>query len=70
MTDINDDWDYERDDDYEPDPTDHPEFMRYEYERYLRRLSPAGRVRYRLANLVWRYTRRWRIRPNADEPPF
>lgn len=57
-------------DDYEPDPTDHPDFERYEHERYLRLLSPAGRVRYRLAGLVWRYTWRWRIKPNADEPPF
>ena len=64
--------DYEPDpaDGYEPDPTDHPEFMRYEYERHLRRLSPLGRLRYRLGNLIWRYTWRWRIKPSADEPPF
>ena len=63
------------DDDYEPDPTDHPDFERCEYERYLRLLSPAGRVRYRLASLIWHYTWRWRLKsstsgPYGDEPPF
>jgi hypothetical protein len=67
--------DYEPDpmEGYEPDPTDHPEFQRYERERYLRTLSPVGRVRYRVSSLIWRYTWRWRIKPSTpggDEPPF
>jgi hypothetical protein len=65
-------YDYEPDpkEGYERDPTDDPEFMRREYERYLRSLSPIGRITRRLRNLIWRYTWRWRIKPNADEPPF
>ena len=64
--------DYEPDpmEGYEPDPTGHPEFERYESERYLRLLSPFGRVRYRVSSFIWRYTWRWRIKPNADAPPF
>jgi hypothetical protein len=76
MTDVSDDyqpeWDYEPDprEDYEPDPTDHPDFWFYEHQRYMRLLSPLGRVRYRISSFVWRYTWRWRIKPNAGEPPF
>lgn len=69
--------DYEPDpqDGYEPDPTDHPDFERREYERYLARLSPAGRLVARLRSVIWRYTWHWRIRrirPGqwSDEPPF
>lgn len=73
MDDYEPDYDPGPMDDYEPDPTDHPDFERYEYTRYLRTLSPLGRVRYRVGSLVWRYTWRWRIKPSTPgdgEPPF
>lgn len=54
----------------EPDPEDHPEFERYERERYLRSLSPLARLWEPARALIWRHTWRWRIKPNADEPPF
>jgi hypothetical protein len=73
VDDFDDDWD--PDDDpggYCPDPTDQPDFEQREYERYMARLSPFGRAVNRLhclRGLIWRHTW-WRIKPNADEPPF
>lgn len=66
MTDVDDydDWD-----DREPEPTE-DQIMRYERERYLRSLSPLGRAVEPIRALIWRHTWRWRVKPNATEPPF
>ena len=72
MYDDEDDYEPDPMDGYEPDPTNHPDFERSEAARYMRLLSPAGRVRYRVSSFIWRYTWRWRIKPSApgEEPPF
>lgn len=73
MTDWEDDYEPDPMDGYEPDPTNHPEFERYERDRYMRTLSPLGRVRYRVSSFIWHYTWRWRIKTTVaggDEPPF
>ena len=61
----------------ERDPTDDPEFERREYERYLRRLSPLGRIAEPVRAFIWRMklSARWllltgRATTEPDEPPF
>lgn|GEM_PF-6175097 len=68
MTDV-DDWSDPTWDDREPEP-DEEAIARYEHERRMRLLSPAGRIIYRVRALIWRHTWRWRIRPSADQAPF
>ena len=85
-------WDYEPDDDwdyddgrdgYEPEP-DYEAISLYEHERHMRRLSPLGRVRYRIRSFIWHHTWRWQMKARArwllltgrattesdDGPPF
>lgn len=82
-----DDWDDEPDydplwDDYrEPEPTEE-QIWQYEHDKYLRSLSPLGRLMHPVRDWIWRRTWRWRMKisgrwlilagraDTSDEPPF
>lgn len=58
----------------EPEPSEE-QIWRYEHEKYLRGLSPFGRLTEPARAFIWRHTWRWRLRtgsdgPFDDEPPF